>query len=72
MNAILTPHDLHPEIDEQERARRKAAIDFARGSVRLEGFVLSSVVEEINRRFIDGALTGDEHVAAVKAAVLHG
>ncbi|MGI9026668.1 MAG: antitoxin VbhA family protein [Burkholderiaceae bacterium] len=72
MNAILKPQDPQPQIDEPERARRKAAIDYARGSVRLEGFVLSPDIEEINRRFIDGALTGDEHVAAVKAAVLHG
>jgi hypothetical protein len=39
-------------IDEAERARRKASIDYARGSVRFEGFVLSPEVEEINRRFI--------------------
>ncbi|MDR3383934.1 antitoxin VbhA family protein [Cupriavidus basilensis] len=59
-------------IDEPERARRKAAIDYARGSVRFEGFVLSPEVEEINRRFIDGELTGDEHVAAIAATVLRG
>jgi hypothetical protein len=28
-------------------------------------------VEEINRRFIDGELTGDEHIEAIKAAVGH-
>lgn len=58
-----------PRISDEERARRKAAIDFARGSVRLEGVVLSDAVEEANRRFIDGELTGDEHIEAVKAAV---
>lgn len=72
MNAILKPHGLQPQIDEPERARRKAAIDFARGNVRFEGFVLAADIEEISRRFIDGELTGDEHVAAIKAAVLHG
>jgi len=71
MNAIPKPHQLRPQITEQERAERQASIEFARGSVRLEGFVLSPAVEEINRRFIDGELTGDEHIAAIKAAVLH-
>jgi hypothetical protein len=60
-----------PAIDDTERTRRKAAIDYARNSVRLEGFVLSADVEEINRRFIAGELTGDEHIAAIKAAVQH-
>lgn len=72
MDAILKPHDLQPQIDELERARRKAAIDFARGNVRFEGFVLAPDIEEISRRFIDGELTEAEHMAAVKAAVLHG
>ncbi|KWF77598.1 hypothetical protein WL93_26670 [Burkholderia diffusa] len=72
MNAIPKPHHLRPQISEQERASRKAAIDYARGSVRFEGFVLSPEVEDINRRFIDGELSGDEHIAAIKAAVLHG
>jgi hypothetical protein len=61
--------NLNPKISDDERVRRKAAIDYARGSVRLEGFVLPAAVEEANRRFIDGELTGDEHLAAVKAAV---
>lgn len=61
--------DQKPKISDDERVRRKAAIDHARGSVRLEGFVLPAAVEEVNRRFIDGELTGDEHLEAVKAAV---
>ncbi|WP_081026096.1 antitoxin VbhA family protein [Ralstonia solanacearum] len=56
------------KISSEESARRKAAIDFARQSVRLEGFVLSAVIEEANRRFIAGELTGDQHIDAVKAA----
>lgn len=71
MNAIPKPHQLQPQISDQERARRKASIDNARGSVRFEGFILSPEVEQINRRFIDGELTRQEHVEAVKAAVLH-
>ncbi|MET2530383.1 antitoxin VbhA family protein [Ralstonia pseudosolanacearum] len=60
--------DLKSKISNEESARRKAAIDFARGSVRLEGFILSAAVEEANRRFIAGELTGDQHIDAVKAA----
>jgi hypothetical protein len=58
-----------PDRRRGTRARRKANIDFARGNVRFEGFVLSPEVEEINRRFIDGELSGEEHVAAVLQAV---
>lgn len=56
--------------DDQARAARQKAIDFARASVELEGFTLSPEVEAINRRYIAGELTGDEHSAAIKAAVL--
>ena len=62
------PSRLRPSINDEERARRQANIDFARGNVRFEGFVLSPEVEEINRRFIDGELSGEEHVAAVLQA----
>lgn len=61
-----------PRITEEERALRVAAVATARGSVRLEGFVLSADIEEISRRYIDGEITGDEHVAAIRAAVLNG
>lgn len=71
MTTIAKPQHQRPQIDDQERARRRAAIEFARGSVRFEGFVLSPEVEEINRRFIDGELTGDEHIEAIKAALGH-
>jgi len=64
--------ELQQKISEQERALRKASIDNARGSVRLEGFILPPEVERINHRFINGELTGDQHMEAIKAAVLHG
>lgn len=69
MSAILKPHP--PATDDQMRAVRQKAIDFARASVGLEGFTLSPEVEAINRRFIDGELTGEEHIAAIREAVLH-
>lgn len=70
MNAILKSHQ--PATDDLAQAKRQKAIDFARASVGLEGFTLSPEVEAINRRFIAGELTGDEHVAAIRAAVLRG
>jgi hypothetical protein len=72
MKEIPKPLHFQPRISEQERARRKAAIDYARGSVRLEGFVLSEEIEEINHRFMEGEMTGDEHIEAIKAVVLRG
>jgi hypothetical protein len=55
--------DSVPVISAEERAKRQRAVDFARGSVRFEGFILSPEVEELNRRFVEGELTSDEHVA---------
>lgn len=50
-----------------ERQRRQAAIDFARGSVRLEGFVISDEAEAIGRRFVEGGMTLPEYVSAILA-----
>ena len=52
-------------IDDQERARRKTAIDFARASIALEGFVLDADAEALFARYIDGVLSRDELNAAV-------
>jgi hypothetical protein len=54
-------------ISPEERARRKAAIDYARASVRLEGFVQGEFAEALNRRYIDGEITSEEHSAAIRA-----
>lgn len=58
MNAVL-----QPRLTDAQRAQRKAAIDFARGSVRLEGVVLGAEVERLNQRYIDGELSSEEHTA---------
>ena len=54
-------------ITPEERARRKAAVDYGRGSVRLEGFVVSDFAEALNRRYIDGEITRAEFTAAILA-----
>jgi len=56
-----------PGISREERARRQAAVDYARGSVRLEGFVVTDHAEELNRRYIEGELTSAELTAAILA-----
>jgi hypothetical protein len=58
-------------LNDQERIRRQNAINFARGSVRLEGFVLDPGVEAINQQFIDGELDWEEHGAAIRAVYLN-
>lgn len=59
----------HAPISDAERGRRKREIDFARGSVRYEGGILSGEVERLNARYIDGEIDGDELTAAILASV---
>ena len=56
MNAVLKPL-----IGEEERAKRKANIDYARGTCRLEGIILSADIEHLNQLYIDGHMTSQEH-----------
>jgi hypothetical protein len=64
MNAVA---EKRVTISPEERARRQAAVDYARGSVRLEGFAVSSFAEELNRRYVDGEITRKELTAALLA-----
>lgn len=48
-------------ITEEERARRREAVNFARGSVRFEGIVLSAEAEALAERFINGEISLEEH-----------
>ena len=67
MNDMTLPVSVRPKITDEERARRKAAVDYGRGSVRLEGFVVSDFAEDLNRRYINGEITRAEHIAALKS-----
>jgi hypothetical protein len=53
------------KISEEERQRRIEATNSARGSVRLEGFIVDDEVEALTARYIDGELTTEEHTAAI-------
>lgn len=55
------------QITAEERQRRQRAIDFARGSVRYEAFILSAVAEAIGGRFVAGELTRSGYVTAMLA-----
>ena len=48
-----------------QRERRQKAFDFARGSVRLEGFVLDDQTEALFARYIDGDLDRPGLTAAI-------
>lgn len=67
MDDLTLPLEAKPRISTEEQTRRKAAIDYARGSVRLEGFAVSDFAEHLNRRYIDGEITSAEHSAAIRA-----
>ena len=56
-----------PPVLADERARRQRAVDFARGSVRFEGFLSSPEQDELDRRFVAGEITIGERRAAVMA-----
>ena len=56
-----------PRISDEERSERRRGIAAARGSVRLEGFVISQAAEAVAERYIDGELDIDEYIATVKA-----
>lgn len=63
-NDFATAPD-RPTIDEDERIRRQHEVDFARGSVRYEGGVLTDEVERLNARYIAGEIGSDELTAAI-------
>nr|WP_277924483.1 antitoxin VbhA family protein [Sphingomonas sp. CROZ-RG-20F-R02-07] len=52
-------------ISEAERARRLSEVNFARGSVRYEGGILSDEIEQLNARYVAGEITSDELTAAI-------
>ncbi|MBB3175559.1 hypothetical protein FHR90_003415 [Endobacter medicaginis] len=55
-----------PLISDDERQRRHKAVEYARNSLRLEGFVLDQDTERLNARYIAGEITSEEHSAAIR------
>lgn len=56
----ITPKSL---ISEDERKRREDAVNSARASVRLEGFILSAADEAHGQRFINGEIDLEEFLS---------
>jgi hypothetical protein len=52
-------------ITSEERARRQAEVNFARGSVRYEGGILPDEVERLNARYIAGEINSGELTVAI-------
>lgn len=58
-------------ISNVERERRKAAVDYARASVGLEGFSLSESDEVHAQRFINGGISLSEFLQLRPDALAH-
>ena len=48
-------------ISLNEKQKRTEAINFAMGSIRLEGSELPEEIKEINQQFIDGLIDNEKH-----------
>lgn len=68
MNAVAPLPVTRPTISAAERERRTREVNFARGSVRYEGGILSDEIERLNARYIAGELDSDELTAAILAS----
>ncbi|WP_242098766.1 antitoxin VbhA family protein [Sphingomonas sp. CROZ-RG-20F-R02-07] len=68
MNVVTPFTSSSPAISEAERARRLSEVNFARGSVRYEGGILSDEIEQLNVRYIAGEIDSDELTAAILAS----
>ena len=65
----MTTHFSSQPITEDERKRRKAAVDYARASVGLEGFRLSSDDEKHAERLVNGEIELSEFLKVRRDAV---
>ena len=68
MNVVTPFTSSTPAISEAERARRLSEVNFARGSVRYEGGILSDEIEQLSARYIAGEIDSDELTAAILAS----
>lgn len=60
-------------ISSEERTRRLKAVNHARGSVRLEGFILDGSAEALFARYVDGEISREQLNAEVlKLAGVNG
>ncbi len=60
------------DLSDEERTRRRYAVDFARTNAELSGFALSPEVEALNARFVAGEMSTVELVVATRAPACVG
>jgi hypothetical protein len=65
----VTTHSSSQTVTDDERKRRKAAVDYARVSVGLEGFKLSSDDEKHAERFVSGEIELSEFLKVCRDVV---
>ena len=53
-------------LSDTERERRAQILRYARGSVRLSGFTLPPELDEIDRQYLSGEISLEEHSAACR------
>ena len=63
MNVATPIASSTPAISEAECARRLSEVNFARGSVRYEGGIVSDEIERLNARYVAGEITSDKLTA---------
>ena len=56
----MNPSENIPLVSEAEKARRQQSVDFARGSIRLEGIFFPPEIEEMNQRYINGEISSEQ------------
>jgi hypothetical protein len=65
LNNTAFPSPAKISLNEVERIRRQHEVDFARGSVRYEGGILTDEVERLSACYVAGEIDSDELTAAV-------
>lgn len=68
MNSVNSASPAQPSISEDERVRRQREVDFAQGSIRYEGGILSGEIERLNASYVAGEISSEELTAAILAS----
>jgi hypothetical protein len=67
LNSVNSPSPARASISEDESVRRQREVDFARGSIRYEGGILSGEIERLNASYVAGEISSNELTAAILA-----
>lgn len=56
-------------ITANEQVERQQRVDFARGNVQLEGFILDAETEHIIERYVRGEISADEQMLLILSSI---